>query len=507
MKRILTSACLTLLVITLAATAGAEKTVTVNDPAIPGVFDQPSAVAVGGENLVHVAYIGAASTAGPFLLFYAAIDGGSDFTNLSLSRTTAGFLVTPPTAIDNTAPGNDAYVDARHPQIAVRSSNEVEIFFQAKAVSSPDPVYALYMAQLTLQNGAVVKQTVRLVTGLSGFTEDVSVALNTSDGTARIAYAGRAGISGDFNVYYARVSLDTAAVTGSPGTPLLLSSVPGSSGSRPLPSLQLDDSKRAHVAWAANTDSATANGVYYALVKETNGVDTVAIAATEIIGRSGKWGFPILLVSSTSSIIIMAIDESQPEIAGEIGLVNINPENDDQDGSPVQVRTDTDFLRTPPGEAILPTNFNLFRPEAFIDGLSQIHITGYGTGGTRSTYYGFRLTGAWPYVQFQKIPVPVGLGSSEFPVSLTGDYTRSGLAFLTGGKVIIFWSGEVSGTGNRNLDVTGLPAASAIETSESGCTVVSVPGGKKPVRIPDILLLALPLVLLWIRRARKATNR
>ena len=189
---------------------------------------------------------------------------------------------------------------------------------------------------------------------------------------------------------------------------------------------------------------------------------------------AGKWGFPILLVSSTSSIIIMAIDESQPEIAGEIGLVNINPENDDQDGSPVQVRTDTDFLRTPPGEAILPTNFNLFRPEAFIDGLSQIHITGYGTGGTRSTYYGFRLTGAWPYVQFQKIPVPVGLGSSEFPVSLTGDYTRSGLAFLTGGKVIIFWSGEVSGTGNRNLDVTGLPAASAIETSESVITSYSI---------------------------------
>jgi hypothetical protein len=505
MKRILTSACLTLLAIMVAATAGAEKTVTVNDPATPGVFDQPSAVAAGDR--VHVAYIGAASTAGPFLLFYAAIDGGSDFTDLSLSRTTTGFLITPPTAIDNTAPGNDAYVDARHPWIAVRSSNEVTIFFQAKAVSSPDPTYVLYMATLTLQNDAVVKQTVRLVTGLSGFNEDVSFALNTSDNTARIAYSSRAGISGDFNVYYARVSLDTAAVTGSPGTPLLLSSVPGSSGSRPLPSLRLDDSKRAHVAWAANSDNTTANGVYYALVKETNGVDNVAIAATEILGRSKKWGFPILLVSSTSSIIIMAIDESQPEFAGEIGLVAINPEKDDQDGSPVQVRTDTDFLRTPPGEAILPVNFNLFRPEAFLDSLSQIHITGYGTGGTRSTYYGFRLTSAWPYVVFKKIPVPVGLDSSEFPVSLTGDYTRSTLAFLTSGKVVIFWSGEVSGTGNRNLDVTGLPAASAIENNESGCTVVSAPGGENTVRIPDILLLALPLVLLWVRRARKATNR
>ena len=115
-------------------------------------------------------------------------------------------------------------------------------------------------------------------------------------------------VSGDFNVYYARVSLDTAAVSGSPGTPLLLSSVAGSSGFRPLPSLRLDNSKRAHVAWAANSDNTTANGVYYALVKETNGADNVVIAATEILGRSKKWGFPLLLVSSTSSVIIMAVD-------------------------------------------------------------------------------------------------------------------------------------------------------------------------------------------------------
>jgi len=505
MRRFLTSACLTLLTIAVAATAGAGKTVAVNDPAIPGVFDQPSAV--GSGSVVHVAYIGATTTAGPFLLFYAAIKGSSDFTNLSLSRTTPGFLVTPPTAIDNTAPGNDAYVDARHPRIAVRSSNEVEIFFQAKAAASPDPAYFLYMATLTLQDGAVVKQSVRLVTGLSGFNEDVSFALNTSDGTARIAYSGRAGISGDFNVYYARVSLDTAAVTGSPGTPILLSSVPGSSGSRPLPSLRLDSSKRAHVAWAANSDSATANGIYYALVKETDGVDTVAIAATEVLGRSRKWGDPNLLVSTPSSVIIVAVDESQPEFAGNIGLVRINPNADDQDGSPVQVGIDTKFLLTPPGEAILPESFNLFRPEAFLDSLTQIHITGYGTGGTRSTYYGFKLASDFPYAQFQKLPAPVGLDSAEFPVSLAGDYTRSALGFLTGGKVVVFWSGEASGTGNRNLDVTGLPAASAIETNESGCTVVTSPGGENTFRIPDVLLLALPLVMLWIRRARKASNR
>ena len=505
MRRFLASTCLILLAIAMTTAAGAEQTVAVNDPAIPGVFDQPSAVASG--NIVHVTYIGATSTDGPFLLYYAAINGSSDFTNLSLSRTTEGFFVTPPTVIDNTAPGNDAYVDARHPRIAVRSSTKLVILFQAKPVASADPTYALYMARLTLQNGAVVNQSVQLVAGLSGFPEDVSFAVDTSNDTAQVAYAGRTGISGNFNVYYAKVSLDTVAVTGTPGTPLLLSSAAGSSGSRPLPSLRLDSSKRAHVAWAANSDNTAANGVYYALVKETDGVNAVAIGATEVLGRSRKWGFPNLLAATTTSIIILAVDQSQPDIAGNIGMVNINPNADDQDGSPVQVRTNTKFYLTPPGEAILPENYNLFRPEAFIDSLYQIHYTGYGTGGTRSSYYGFKLSNAWPYAQYTKLPVPVGLGSSEYPVSLPGDYTRSALGFLTGGKVLIFWSGEVTGTGNRNLDVTGLPAASAIESSESGCAAVPGPGGEKTLRLPDALLLALPLVVLGIRRARKAIHR
>ncbi|MGA7105860.1 MAG: hypothetical protein WBX49_10995 [Candidatus Deferrimicrobiaceae bacterium] len=505
MRRFLTATCLTLLAVAMAGAAAAEKTVAVNDPAIPGVFDQPS-VAVSGS-VVHVAYIGADNTAGPFRLFYAAINGSSNFTDLSLSRTTAGFLVTPPTPVDNTAPGNDAYVDARHPRIAIRSATEAVILFQAKTAASPDPAYALYLARLTLESGAVVNQSVRIVTGLSGFTEDVSFALPTSDNTARVTYAGRPGISGDFNVYYARVSLDTAGVTGSPGTPLLLSSVAGSSGFRPLPSLRLDSTNRAHVAWAANSDSATANGIYYALVKETNGVDTIAIAATEVLGRSRKWGGPNLLVYTTTSLFIVAADDSLPGIAWNIGLVNINPNADDQDGSPVQVTTDTNFLLTPPGEAILPDSFNVFRPEAFLDGLSQIHITGYGSNGTRSTYYAFKLATTFPYAQFVKIPATVGLDSSEFPVSLAGDYTRAAFGFLTGGKVVIFWSGEVPGTGNRNLDVTALATASAKPFNESGCAVVSDPGGDKTGLIADALFLVLPLVVLGIRRARKATIR
>jgi hypothetical protein len=498
MRRFLTTICTMVLFASMATTAAAEKTVTVNDPAILGVFDQPS-VAVSGS-VTHVAYIGADNTAGPFRLYYAAINGNSNFTNLSLSRTTSGFLVTPPTPVDNTAPGNDAYVDARHPRIAIRSATEAVILFQAKLSASPDNTSALYLARLTLEGDAVVQQSVRLVTGISGFNEDVSFALHTSDGTARVAYAGRPGISGDFDVYYARVSLDTAAVTGSPGTPLLLSSATGSTGARPLPSLKLDSSARSHIAWAANDNSSSPNGIYYALVKETDGADNVAIAASQLLGRSRKWGYPNTLVASTSSVIILAVDESLPEVAGNIGMVKIDPNADDQDGSPVEVATNTRFLLTPPGEAILPESFSLFRPEAFRDSLGQIHMAGYGNNGTRSTYYAFTLASGFPFAQFKTNPLPVGLDSSEFPVSLPGDYTRAAFGFLTGGKIVVFWSGEVAGTGNRNLDVTGVPAPSAIETDESGCRVATRSRAGGAGRNADGFFLLLPVAFLWMRR-------
>ncbi len=501
MRRFLTTICVVVLVASVAATAAAEKTVSVNDPALPGVFDQPS-VAVSG-NTLHVAYIGADNTAGPFRLFYAAVGGATKFNDLDLTRDTAGFLVTPPIPIDNTDAGNDTYVDVRHPRIAMRSASEAVILFQAKPAASPDPTYVLYLARLTLEGDAVVQQSVRLVTGLSGFNEDVSFELVTEDGTARVAYAGRPAVSGDFNVFYARVSLETAAVTGTPGTPLLLSSATGSTGTRPLPSLKLDSLDRAHIAWAANDNSSSPNGIYYVLVKETDGADEVAIAATELLGRSRKWGHPNTLVPATSSVIIIAADESLPEIAGNIGMVNINPEADDQDGSPVEVATDTRFFLTPPGEAILPESFSLYRPEAFRDTLGQIHVTGYGNNGTRSTYYAFKLANSFPFAQFQINPITVGLDSSEFPVSLDGDYTRAGFGFLTTGKVVVFWSGEVAGTGNRNLDVTGLPTATAIDTDESGCRVVAKSRAGGAGGNADGLFLVLPLAFLWMRRVMR----
>ena len=497
MRRFLAAILAMALAAAMAATAAAEKTVPVNDPASPGVFDQPSVAVEGAVN--HVAYIGADTAAGPFRVYYAAIDGGTDFTNLSLSRTTAGFFVTPPTPIDNTDAGNDLYADARHPQIVLRSSTEVVIFFQAKPVASADPTYALYMARLTLSNKAVVKRSVRRITGVSGFQEDASFGLVTADNTARLAYAGRQGVADPFDVYYARISLETAAVTGNPGTPLLLSSVAGSTGFRPLPSLKLDGLNRAHVAWAANSNSSNPNGIYYALVKETSGADNVAIAATEVLGRSRKFGHPNLLVPGNSSIVILAADESLPGTAGNIGLVSINPDADNQDGSPVEVQTNTNFLLTPPGEAILPSDFSVFRPTAFLDILGTIHITGYGSNGTRSVFFAFKLASSYPYAQFVTIPVPVGLGSSEFPVSLDGDYTRSAFGFLSG-KVVVFWSGAVPGTGNRNLDVTGLPTSKAESVNESGCGIVANSGPAGKGMIPDALLMLLPLAILGIRR-------
>ncbi len=503
MRRFLIAICAMTLVASTAAVATAEKTVSVNDPAIPGVFDQPSA-AVRGDTL-HVAYIGANSTAGPFRVFYAAVGGGTRFDRLDLTRDTEGFLVTPPTPIDNAAVGNNAYVDARHPKIAMRSSTEAVILFQAKPAASPDPTYVLYLARLTLENNAVVQQSVRMVTGVSGFNEDVSFGLVTDDGTARVAYAGRSAVSGDFNVFYARISLDSAAVTGTPGTPLLLSSVSDSIGARPLPSLRLDSSNRAHVTWAANDNTSLPSGIYYAFVKETNGADNVAIAATELIGRSRKWGHPNTVVASTKSVIILAVDETLPGLAGNIGMVNINPEADDQNGSPVEVATNTDFLLTPPGEAILPESFSLYRPEAFRDSHGDIHVTGYGNNGTRSTYYAFKPSGSFPFAEFVINALPVGLDSSEFPVSLAGDYTRAAFGYLSGGKVVVFWSGQAAGTGNRNLDVTSLASSSVIDTDESGCRIVGNSRAGGAGRSAGGLFLVLPVAFLWIRRVLRRT--
>lgn len=470
--------------------ASAEKTVTVNDPAT-GVFDQPS-VAMNGST-AHVAYIGGTGTSGPFTLYYAAINGNSDFSNLSLTRDTPGFFVTPPAAIDNVATGNDPYVDARHPQIAVRSATEMVILFQAKTAASPDPEYVLYLARLTLDNNALVRQSVKRITGLSGFNEDPSFALVTGDNTARIAYGGRSSVTNRFDVHYARVALDNAQVTGTPGTSLLLNSAACGDGTRPLPSLNLDDQKRSHVAWASNSDDTNPSPVCYAMVKETSGADNVVIAGTQILGRSRKWGTPILLVNSRSSISILAFDEALDSTSGNLGMVTINPDKANQDGNPVQVPKINDFLLSP-GEVILPDSFDLYHPTAFRDVLGNYHMSGYGSGGSRSVYYAFRPDSIFPYGVIKSNPMPVGVDSIEYPVELPGDYTRATFGFLTDGKAITFWSGYHS-AGNRNLNVTGIPTLKAVDVDESGCSA----SGSGRNGFAEGLLLLIPAALLGLR--------
>src|SRR4030065_236986 len=87
------------------------------------------------------------------------------------------------------AGGGDVSADARHPRIALRSSTEVVIFFQAKPSGPADTAYLLYRALLTLDNNVVVSQSVLPVEGVSpGNIEHVSFGLVAADNTPRPAY-------------------------------------------------------------------------------------------------------------------------------------------------------------------------------------------------------------------------------------------------------------------------------------------------------------------------------
>ncbi len=473
--------------------ATAEVTIPVNVPDT-GVFDQP-AVAVSGS-VAHVALIGDNNASGTFRVYYAAVNGAADFTNLSLPRDNT-VILTPPTAVDNGAP----YFDARHPKIAVRSSTEVVILFQAKPTGAGDD-FRPYLARVTLSGSAVQSVSVDAVSGIpAGDVEEIAFAPVASDNTARVAFARKASIlaATPFQVYFARVGLDNAQVVGTP-LPLSAGDPPlGSNGFHPVPTLKLDDLNRSHVAWAADDGTTAPNGIYYALVKETGGTDNVAIAATEVINRSLAWRHPNLLVLNHSVIVILAADESNPGFAGSMGLVTINPDADNQDGTPANVSLYSAFLATPPGQAILPPIFDLWRPEALIASSGRIHVTGYGNNGTRATYYAFQIVATPPYGELSTIPVQAGSEfPPEYPEELPNDYSHAALGYF-GSKVLVFWSGEVALGGNRNLDVTGLPSvAEPIPVNETGCsTVGSGRGG-----ILGALLL-IPAGLLGIGRRRR----
>jgi len=496
---------LTLAVALLAAStwgiAAAETTFSVND-SNTGVFDQPNATFSG--DTVYVAFIGGGSVSEPFRVFFAAVNGGADFTNLALQRDSA-VLPIPPFAIDNTgAGGNSPYFDARHPKIALRSASEAVILFQARPAAA-DTVYRPYLARVAFTATAATLLSIQQIAGFpagvlsTGDIEDISFNLLPADNTARMAIAVRPAIASatPFHVYFARVGLDTATVA---GAPLLLSSgtddtVTGSDGFRPTPSLRLDAANRAHVAWAANGSTPTASGAYYAMVNAAG--DGVAIGATEVLGRTLSWGHPSVQTLATSNIVVLAGDESIPGKAGSMGIVSINPDAVVQNGLPVAIATARQFLLIGPN--VLEPNFKLYRPEAFLDAFGHVHLTGYGSSGTTATYYSITLTTVSPFATFSTPPVSVGFNSSERPAELASDYTQSGFAVLSG-KTIVFWSGQIPGSANRNLDFTSVPNSSVPPSDAGGCSLARAPRAGETERIPGTLLLFLPAAALALRR-------
>ncbi len=488
-------------VLAAAPAARAELTFPVNDNSVPGVFDQPSVAMYGAT--AHVAFIGASGPSGPFRVYHAVVNGSADFSNLTLTR--AGILLSPPAQVFSTAIGNDLYYDARHPVIALRSATEAVIFFQAKPSSAADTAYLLYRALVTFDNNTAVVQSVRQVLNIPpGDVEDVSFALVTTDNTARIAYTTRSQIAPTepFRVSFARVGLDNA--TAAAPVEITTASYPSSLGYRPLPSLKLDDLNRAHIAWAATDASGTNPGpVYYAMVRETNGVDNMVIAPSQIMTGGGilRYSFPNLLLYSRSLVTVLAVDA----LRGDLAYVQVNPDEARQNGLPAwdNLGVNNRFLPVPPGEVVLPPNFRVFRPDMQFEPSSErIFITGYGSGGTNPTGATFRaiklnaaaysadiVTGITPFA------------TTEYPATMADDYTKAALGF-PGGRALVFWSGiPFQGSPDRNLDVTVVATVPAWVTSnESGCVMVRDPARGASGRMPGALLLFLPAAALAARR-------
>ncbi len=470
-----------------------------------GIYDQPSTVADGST--VHVAFIGGPGLSGPFSVYYAAVNGSTDFTLKALS----GLLTTPAYPIADA--GGDPYYDARHPKIALQTANVVVVFFQAKPTSDPADHYVLYRAQLSLSNHAVIGCSVKTVSfnpGIVGEFQDVSFGIVTKDNTARLAYAYRESADSPFDTYYARIGLDNAAVV---RLPIKLSNAVGTTGSRPIPNLKLDGDSRSHIAWTTDNGTiGTYSGVYYAMVKEFSNTqrgisDNAAIAATGVILRIGRWGHPQVLVSpSTNSLVyVLATDEPSPGSAGNLAMVYLNPDKALQDNNSVDLGRNNDFLLHPPGVAILPSSFDLFRAEAHIDLGGRFHLTGYGNSRSTPIYYAGNPLSTYPYFNFQSWPTPVGFQNAATSYELPDDYTKAAFSFVSS-KGVVFWSGtDNTNPSNRALMVTGLPTINEwIVNNEKGCSSNNGSrSGKSGTGMIDLLLLAVPLVLLKLRSILK----
>ena len=508
-----------------AASAWAEGIFPVNDPGTGNwVFDQPSVVANG--TVVHVAFVGdnAAGADNASLntrLYYAAVNGAADFTSKAAIRSQV--LLTPAVPIDN----GSLYTSARHPRIALRSATQLVILFQAIPAGGTE--YKLFRALLTLSNNAVqahqVNEIVDPLTGrMAGTLVDPSFGVVTTDNYLRVAYADNA----TGNVFYARVGVDNAFLAASP---ILLSGQPGTRGVKPLPRLLVDGNNNSHIAWAANNSTDTPTGIYYAMVKTVppSVVDNLAIGATLVLWGGHRWGFPTLLLPSTSTVLVLAADEpyGSKGIAGSLGISLLSPYAVTHDGNPVDVNNvgaNASFFLSPPGDAVLPPNFDVYRPETALDGQNRVHVAGYGFlggpplfQGTYGRYYAMavaQVTSASgitvDIAGILSAPTPVGTGNISFSTEIPGDYTRPAFVHYTG-KAVLFWSGPDNVVaGARNLYVTSALDSTDTPppTTQSGCSMVDDPRDYDASRIPGAAALLLPAALLALRRAaRKAFAR
>jgi len=502
-----------------AASAWAEGIFPVNDPGTGNwVFDQPAVVANG--TAISVAFVGDPTASGLYKIYYAAVNPGADFTNKATFRVQV--LLTPAVPIDN----GSLYTSARHPRIALRSATQLVILFQAIPAGGTE--YKLFRALLTLSNNAVqahqVSEIVDPLTGrMAGTLVDPSFGVVTTDNYLRVAYADNA----TGNVFYARVGVDNAFLAASP---ILLSGQPGTQGVKPLPRLLVDGNNNSHIAWAANNSTATPTGIYYAMVKTVppSVVDNLAIGATLVLWGGHRWGFPTLLLPSTSTVLVLAADEpyGSTGIAGSLGISLLSPYAVKHDGNPVDVNNvgaNTLFFLSPPGDAVLPPNFDVYRPETALDGQNRVHVAGYGflggpplNQGTYGRYYAMAVAQVTSVsgitvdiAGILSAPTPVGTGNISFSTEIPGDYTRPAFVHYSG-KAVLFWSGPDNVVaGARNLYVTSaLDSPDNPPTTQSGCSMVDDPRDGEAGRIPGAAVLLLPAALLALRRAaRKAFAR
>jgi hypothetical protein len=509
----------------LAAVAWAEGIFPVNDAGSGNwVFDQPSVAANG--NVLHLAFVGDNTTGADgspnTRIYYAAVNGGADFTNRLTTRTEV--LVTAPVAIDNAL-----FSGARHPQIALRSATQLQILFQAIPVGAAD--HKLFLAVVTIDNNAVTAQQVKEVLDpvsgrIPGNLVDPSFGLAVVDNSLRVAYTDNS--TGIGNVFYSRVGWDNAFLVG-PG--ILLSSQPSSQGVQPLPRLRVDGNNDSHIVWAANNSAGTPSptGIYYAMVRKVppSVVDTLAIGATQVIAGGLRWGFPTVLVVNPGNVWILAAEEppaGTSGLAGSLAISQVNPFGVVQDGNPVNVNNvgaNTLFFLNPPGGSVLSSNFDAYQPETDLDIQNRVHVAGYGFRGgpplfqgTPGRYYvmslGTTASGAGTISTFGSMvasPVSVGIGDIAFAVQLPGDYTRPAFVHFSG-KSVNFWSGPDNVVaGARNLYVTST-FSPPDPTTQSGCSMVGDPRRGEAGRIPGAAVLLLPAALLALRRAaRKAFAR